>query len=313
MLIVKNSPPNGTIASSWRVRAARGGALNTRWFTLVFCFCVAATSFPFSASAQFGGACPAWVVPDMPRTENTYRSWSTARNEPRGVGPRLDTMMYYWTRGALFHLPYGYFNQWGHLDDGEDTEFPDLDTYMSNVATHSARNGYDSSTGQYNADLVEDSAFLRLVGPRMSFWMPSLRLVERNMTISYDFRPCEPGREPPSEEEYVVMFSIEWPGSPNIEQSRYPARFENIRRRPTSNPNYVRRFDDDFSVMLICTPGRGCTGEVWDKVRDLIIFIMFPEFLRQANPDDFWKDPVNGAIQLIESWRVDNEEIIDGN
>ncbi len=239
----------------------------------------------------------------MPRTENIFQAWSTARNQPDGVGPRLDAIAHYWNRGVWFQVPYGYFNKWSI---SERERVLTLDETIAAISKNSYNTGYDASTGRFNPDLLTRRDVLT---PTISFWMPSLRYVERNMITGFGFRPCEMGREPPTEEEYVVRFRIEWPGTPNIEQSRQLERFENARRRPSSSPFSVQRFDDDFFVGLVCSPRRGCTGEIWDKERDLIIYIRFPEFLRQANPDDFWKAPANGAFQLIESWRQETERV----
>ncbi len=236
----------------------------------------------------------------MPRTENTFRSWSTARNQPLGVGPRLDAIAHYWTRDVWFQVPYGYFNKWSI---SERVRALTLDETIAAISKNADNTGYDASTGRFNSDLLTREDVL---SPTLWFWLPLLRYVERNMITGFDFRPCEMGREPPTEEEYVVKFRIEWPGTPNIEQSPQLERFENARRRPSSSPFVVQRFDDDFSVSLVCSSG-ACVGWIWDKERDLIIYIQFPDFLRQANPDDFWKAPANGAFQLIESWRVEIE------
>ena len=268
-----------------------------RWLFLILLLTTALP--PLSARAQYGGACPAWITPDMPRVENTFRSWSTARNQPVGVGPRLDAIAHYWTRGVWFQVPYGYFNQWSI---SERVRVLTLDETIAAISKNAYNTGYDASTGRFNPDLLTREDVL---SPDISFWMPSQRYVERNMITGFGFRPCEPGREPPTEEEYVVRFRIKWPGTPNIEQSPQLQRFENARRRQITNQSFFYRFDDDFYISLICSPERSCGGDVWDKERGLIIRISFPEFLRQANPDDFWKAPANGAFQLIESWRLE--------
>ena len=240
----------------------------------------------------------------MPITENIFRYWSSARNEPVEIGPRLDAKLYYWNRGTIFYLPYGYFNPWFLSQTGEQMDFPDLNEYVSSLAANSSSTGYDPSTGLFNPSMLENED---VRSPMISFWMPSLRYVEQNMRTSYDFRPCEPGREPASESEYVVRFRIEWAGAHNVEQSPQVTRFENAQLRQLSNPNSFRYFEEDYYVILRCTPGRGCNGWIWDRDRNYILYIRFPESLRHNDPEQFWRAPTNASINLIESWKINEE------
>lgn len=252
---------------------------------------------------------PTWATHDMPKTENTFRYWSSARNEPVEIGPRLDAKLYYWNRGTFFHLPYGYFNPWFLSQTGEQTNFPDLNEYVSSLAANSSSTGYDPSTGLFNPSMLENED---VHSPMISFWMPSLRYVEQNMRTAYDFRPCEAGRELSDENQYVVQFKIEWAGTQSVEQSPQIERFENAQRRPLSNPNFFQRFEEAYYVNLRCTPDRDCNGWVWDRAKNFILYIQFPETLRQGSPETFWQEPTSAAVQLLESWII-NEDIEHGN
>lgn len=272
-----------------------------RWLLFVLTLTLTVPAYSQDRDAQ---RCPSWVTPDMPITESTFQFWSKAQNKPVGVGPRLDALMYHWNRGILFHVPYGYFNPWSMSSIDQDVQLPTLDKYLSNLARNSDNTGYDASTGLFNSDLLKREDVL---SPTISFWMPSLRYVEQNMQTAYKYQPCEPGREPATENQYVVRFRIEWPGTQNIEQSPHMKRFENAQLRPLSNPNSFKRFADDYYVNLRCTFGRGCDGWIWDRDRNYILYIILPEFLRQKDSQDFWKNPTNAAIQLLESWKLKQE------
>ena len=250
-------------------------------------------------------ACSTWATVDNPRTERAYRSRLRMTHEITMFGPRLDELMYYWNKGVLFHLPYGYMNPWQIT---ERTTTRTLEEHLEAISRNSARTGYDASTGRFNPDLLGPGVMENDIGsPEFSFWMPSGRYIERNMRWTPTMRPCEPGREPPEDGQYVVRFRILWPGSPNVEQSPQIQYFENARRSPTSNPTIFHSFDDDFFVRLRC-PGSICDGWIWDRDRDYILFIVFPEFLRQENPEFFWRAPTNTAIQFLESWRSNTED-----
>ncbi|WP_227286584.1 hypothetical protein [Boseongicola sp. H5] len=278
------------------------GDMQLRW--LLFVLALAFTT-PASSQGRDVQCHPTWATPDLPITENTFRYWSRARNEPVEIGPRLDAEMYSWNRGALFQLQYGYFNPWFLSQTGEQTDFPNVDEFISNLATSSSSTGYDPSTGLFNPSLL-DGEDVR--SPTISFWMPSLRYVEQNMRTAYNFRPCEPGREPPEEDQYVVQFRIEWPGTENIEQSPQIQRFENAQLRPLSTPNFFQLFEDEYYVNLRCALDRGCNGWIWERERNYILYMRFPESLRHENPDGFWLAPTDAAITLLEGWKM-NEDI----
>lgn len=248
---------------------------------------------------------PAWANPDLPRTTNTYQFWSSTRNEPVNLGPRLNQPMYYWNRGALFRIEYGFFNPWFVSQTDEDIEFPEKEDFLSNLSSSSTITGYDPSTGAYNPDLLERDD---VRSPTLWFWMPSLRYVEQNMRTGYDFHPCEPGREPAGKGEYAVQFRIEWPGLAGVEKSPQVERFENAEKKPILNPDFFQIFNDQYAVNLHCTEDRGCQGQVWDKKRNYILSVMFPEILREQDPESFWQPPAFAAIQLLESWKVEITE-----
>ena len=250
---------------------------------------------------------PTWATPDLPITENVYRYWSKARKKFVGIGPRFDALVHSWNRGEWFLIPNGYFNQWSFPERGR---VPTLEEKISSLSRNSSYTGYDASTGRFNPDLLdrEDAG-----GANIRFWMPSLRYVEQNMRTGYDFQPCEPGREPPLENEYVVMFRIIWPGNQNVEQSPRVSRFKRAQQRgQSSNPDIFDRFEDDYYVTLRCSSGGGCDGWIWDRTKNYILYISFLEALRRGDPERFWQEPTDAAIQLLESWKI-NEDIENGN
>jgi hypothetical protein len=284
--------------------------IQLRWllFVLTLTFTTPASSQDRDVQCQ-----PTWATSDMPITENTFRYWSKARNEPVEIGPRLDANVFYWNRGALFRLPYGFFNPWFLSQTGEHIEFPELDEYLSNLSANSANTGYDASTGLFDPNLLDRED---VKSSTISFWMPSLRYVEHNMRTGSGFRPCEPGREPPSDDEFVVTFKIIWPGGGGVEHSPQIERFENARSWRTTTPNDFVRFEDDFFVILRCSTDIAinplCHGKIWDKSRGYILDITFPEHLRRSDPTNFWRTPFNAAIQLLESWKLTQGETDNG-
>lgn len=273
--------------------------------------------------------CPRWASSDAQMLENTYQYRLKGSDQPVGIGPKLSAPSYHWLRGVWFRMPFGYQNPWPPFALHESAV--DLDQYISSLS-HTSATGYDPSTGEYNPNLVKG----RILQPSFSFWMPCLRYVERDLGEAVAFRPCEAGREPPSADEYVVTFQIRWPFLEGSRDSEHARRFRNEEERirttgralfqdssweehslngPISGTkNYHIYSDtDDLAVKLRCTPYRGenappnpgCNGWVWDKKKNLILYVRFPADRGQDGLEEHWPAPVNAAIKMVESWKLE--------
>lgn len=275
--------------------------------------------------------CPEWMNPDNPILENTYRHLSVS-GEPREIGGRFDSLYYYWNKGAWFQIHYGFMNPWG-AGKPPSGESPSIDSYIDVLARNSSSNGYDPTTGDYNPDLVRRASNRSSVD--FAFWMPSKRYVERRMKLGVGIRPCEAGRKQPTRDEYVIKFRIEWPfreGSATSEPARrfrnaeqrlvessrtlhrYPNRPEQSLAEPVTGEKFyfIHSFSDELAVTLRCSPYRGeqkrpnplCDGWVWDKQQDLILYLRFPAEKGQDGRLEYWREPVNATIELVESWKI---------
>lgn len=271
--------------------------------------------------------CPSWTDPTNPKLQNTYKYRSFSKEPPVGMGPRLDAKSYHWQRGVWFQMPYGYKNPWSPFDP--HTSANNLDSYKRSLHNSRAR-GFDRSTGKYNPDLVEGSIF----SPWFSFWMPSLRYVERDLGEPIGGRPCEAGRSPPTEANYVVRFKIDWPFLEGSRASKPARRFRNSEKRIletgratsqdsrwqehslngaiTGYKSYIIYSNvDDLSVKLRCSPYRGekkpinplCNGWVWNKKLNLLLYILFPSDRGQDGTKELWRTPVEAAIKLTKNWK----------
>jgi hypothetical protein len=68
--------------------------------------------------------------------------------------------------------------------------------------------------------------------------------------------------------------------------------------------------DEDLVVMFLCSAYRGdlapvnptCDGHVWDRTLNLVLYMRFPSDQGQAGTEERWRQPVEAAIELIQSW-----------
>ncbi|MTI08551.1 hypothetical protein [Curvivirga aplysinae] len=240
------------------------------------------------------------------KIERIFKYWSNWKNGPVGEGPRLDELNYLWMSDAWFRIPLGYINPWYMFDRDK---VPTRKEYIDKLVERADSTGYDATTGRFNSSLLDDGSMLP--SSRFAFWMPSLRHVEYNTRYpaSPPYRPCEYGRIPPDENEYVVKFFVTWPGVDGVEKTGLADGFYNLLEyAPKSHPDHIILSENNIILSLTCTQGRSCNGEVWDRNKKIIINIRIPEYLRKTDPKGFWKEPVNAATALFLSWREKGED-----
>ncbi len=281
------------------------------------------------ANAGSEPACPPWATHDKPILQHSF-TWRTSQDRgyrPIGLGPQLDSTSYYWTRGVWFEVPFGYHNPWAKGEYAYD--IIDLERYKATLARSSSK-GFDPKTEKFNPDLITRGR----LQSGFAFWMPSLRYVERDLwRVAYQ-RPCEAGRRPPTENEYTVFFTIDWPFLADSGMSSVARRFRIAAERlqtegklpsqdrphiehslngPITGAKSYKIYDDDGDLVaqLRCTPfigsdmppNPGCGGHVWRRSKNLILYVRFPADQGQFENDQRWRIPVNAAIQLAEKWR----------
>lgn len=284
----------------------------------------------FAPLAAFGAEkrCPPWASADGPilKTPNQNKYWASKNTNRTLIKPRFDELTYYWDQGTWFRMQYGYLNPWNSTYRGKHTRT--LEEYIRIIRR---TKGYDVQTGEYNPNIGEG----RRGSPWFAFWMPSMRYVERNTRWTAYLRPCETGRKPPSKEEYVVRFKIDWPFLAKSESSHFAQSFKNAEKNMqrtgrdffqdlansehslngfiTGNKHYYIYSDtDELSVRFRCTPYLGinapsnplCDGQVWSKKLDLLLYLWFPSDQGQNGTTELWRQPVEATIQLIRSWKL---------
>lgn len=291
--------------------------------------CVAAVgSFHANQANAVEEDCPAWALPDAPLLENGYQYRSRVTGEPVNPGPPFTEKAYYWTGGVWFEMPLGYRNPWPVIP----SLFTDKDEYRGLLASFSLVTGFDPNTGEFNPALLKRE---RDELSKFAFWMPSLRYVERDRAPTLT-RPCEAGRPPPTEAEYTVSFSIQWPFLPDSADSPPARRFKlaqerldngqpltgqyfaepkyNLDRRVSGEQDYfIYRDDGDLAAGFHCTERSGnepglqplCAGYVWQRSKDLILSVSFPIDRGQGGTQELWREPVEAAIGLAEQWKSD--------
>jgi hypothetical protein len=71
--------------------------------------------------------------------------------------------------------------------------------------------------------------------------------------------------------------------------------------------------DNNLAVMLGCDAflpldleeNPICSGYVWQRSSNLVLFVTFPSDRGQLGQDERWRAPVMAAISLVTSWRLD--------
>ena len=260
----------------------------------------------FSSNLARAEQCPEWATPDRPKIERTFLYWSGG---PVNEGPRLDDTSYYYYRGALFEMPYGYQNPWSYTEFSEALNYEE---YVSLVIRHPHLFGFDESKFEFNRDLLEEDLQSDSFGSRtFSFWMPSLRYVESNMKLGAPFRPCEAGRTRSSENDYVVQFRIWWPGALENGLTHVDELISNSRRSSVVQYSDNDVLGQEVAVIPSCPNESMCSVRVWVKDKNLGLFLIFPERARKPGPDGLWREPLEAAVTLIESWKLERAPLSD--
>jgi len=135
--------------------------------------------------------CPNWATLSEVRLEASYRFRQVSGGEIVGTGPRFDSASYFRSKGIGFELPLGYWNPWPPTDMAR--QIIRLETNLDKHV-NDRNDRLNTPVGAPTPGLD----WLSIVGPEFSFWMPSLRYVERDRKKVSSFRPCEAGRGSPS-------------------------------------------------------------------------------------------------------------------
>jgi hypothetical protein len=286
----------------------------------------------FVFQTGFAGAtdaiCPRWASEDLPKLDHSF-DYIDSNGHFVGQGPSFETKSHYWQRGVWFEMPFGYRNPW---------LLPEFARIATNKRLYSewlgsSGKGFDPKTEQFNPQLISNNGIDGL----FAFWMPDGRYVERNRWKTAHFRPCEAGRPTPNQNEYVVVFQIEWPFLPGSKSSKPARRFRNAERDllekgriwsqeasraehslngPISGKNdyHIYSDDGDLVAMFFCTelwngkpaPNPTCAGHIWQQSMDLILYLQFPSDQGQRGHEELWREPVSTAISLSSEWKVDD-------
>ncbi len=244
-----------------------------------------------TSGAKAEGECPPFISPDKPIVTQDWRGVPLARE-------------YYLTaRGVWFKLPFGYMNPW-----------PDS---LSEPILR-----------QRSPDMPDQSG-LEKTAVAFAFWMPSLRWPERNRFNVWSYWPCENGRPPPGEGEYIVVATIEWPWLPNPEAAGYvlpDQQFENRTGYGSARGDYNVTSEHDLlrleahdgkllfyhsepgdvpRLFLTCTPPASppgnplCDGRAWWTEERLGLYLRF----RRGDIAD-WRRIADAARTLALRWRA---------
>jgi hypothetical protein len=277
----------------------------------------------FSAEQRPRSECPDWATPDAPIWQRY--GWSKTELDA-AYAPPFTAMAYFWAHGTWLEFPLGYKNPWPGLAQSWVTT--DRKKYITFLASPKARR-FPPGPIEYTSSLKRSWA-----EPHFVFWMPSLRYFERNTLEVPSYRPCEAGRPPPTESEYLVGFRVVWPFLPNsgesegarvfrVQAERLAAgrslTFQDSRRTehtaigPISGEQDYKIYadDGDLVVNLRCDApvsremGRNplCAGHVWQRPSNLILFLSFPSDQGQIGLEERWRAPVKAAIDLVSGWR----------
>ena len=259
----------------------------------------------FSPNLARAEQCPEWATPDRPVLEHTFDYWSSHEQDFVGIGPRLDAQSYYWRAGVWFEKPYGYSNPWSLYPPNDPS---DVTEYIERISRNST--GYDSLTGGFNLGIIDDDLLRNSYGT-FSFWMPSLSYVEHDMDLGTPFRPCEAGREPSEERNYVVKFRIIWPGADGLEETDITKPYLNSRIAQTFHYDDSSLLSGEVVVFSSCPNQSICKVEAWVRQKDLILFLVFPKRAEKPGPDGLWRETLEATVALIESWKLERAPLND--
>lgn len=270
--------------------------------------------------------CPIWATKDAPVLQSKFQGYLTARNEFADLGPRLDAVENLWFTGTWLSVPSGYLSPWSvNSYDVPRSKAERLEV----VARNPARTGLNLKTQEFDASLLAK-------GPEsawFSFWMPSMRYVERNMRLGVNLRPCEAGRPPPSKDDYVVQFTLLWANKSGAQSTLAVQKLLRIeehlmktgkvflqdlasREHTLNGPiSGLRNYDifsssAELTLDLNCSPFLGsdlspnplCHGVVWYKPSGLVVRIRFPSDQGQIGEEELWRNPVGAVSTLFQNF-----------
>ena len=270
--------------------------------------------------------CPGSVGPNQPILKSAHQG-RIEGEAAAASGPTFDTPSYFWKMGTWFKLPLGYRNPWPAKES--TPALTRIEDYKQALAKMPNK-GFDPKTGRYNPDLQKRTG----IDGIFAFWMPSKRYVERNRYNVTGLRPCEAGRPRPTDRDYVVEFQITWPFLPGSESAGATRVFRAAQERlgegdrlfgqggityehsldgPISGSRDYFIYDDDgdLAVKMTCwtlqgiqmAPEPTCSGHIWQRSSDLVLYAMFPADKGQVGVDQLWREPVMAAIGLAKQWR----------
>jgi hypothetical protein len=152
-----------------------GIVMAARLITLVFLAMV----LPGLALAR--GRCPPETAEDQPILLRDPSIYEVVPGE-RGVD--FSTPAYYWNMGTWFRMAHGYANPW--IGPPNDRLRVDRNRYTEWLAATPLK-GFDPATGKFNEALIPQ---VEKLPAEFAFWMPTLRLVERNRRkVRFQGRP----------------------------------------------------------------------------------------------------------------------------
>lgn len=247
--------------------------------------------------------CPAHVNPSNPIV--THDSLWRPSNFPEGI----DLTFEYWVnpRGVWLKVPYGHLWDWPR--------------------------GFHARMADKNPDNPIPKGFGEI--PRkfsFAFWMPDLRMPERDTGDIPCMQPCEDGRPKPEAHQYIVRARLSWPWLENYKEARLilpdSVRESRLRRynrktaytdeihgltriRPYPTPTGVPGFDfyntpfgssphlELRSASIHAKyPNPLCAGDIWWPDERLMLYLRFSKH----NLED-WRKIAEGARTLAHRWR----------
>jgi hypothetical protein len=134
--------------------------------------------------ARARGRCPPETAEDQPILLRDPSVDEPVRGE-RGVD--FSTPACYWNMGTWFRMAHGYANP--RIGPPNDRLRVDRDRYTEGRAAPPWA-GLDPATGMFNEALMPQ---VEKLPPEFAFWMPTLRLVERDRWSVRLYRPCKAG------------------------------------------------------------------------------------------------------------------------
>lgn len=267
-----------------------------------------------------------WATEDAPVLQSKFKGYLSASNEFYGLGPRFDAIENLWFTGTWFSVPTGYLNQWSN--SSYDVPLSKAGR-LALVASNPQRSGFDSHTQDFDSSLLSKDP----ESGWFSFWMPSLRYVERNMRLGINLRPCEAGREAPSSDQYVVKFTLLWANPKGAQEIKAVQKLlrmeehllktgkvmlqdlpggEHVLNGPISGEQTYEIFhtDGEMLVDLNCDKFLGakvssnpiCDGTVWFKNTGLVARIRFPSDRGQFGDEELWRFPIEAVAKLVKKF-----------